>query len=58
MTITQARALSLELSRAILAHELVENNDRPGHVRLAAQWRDVPVNQIEPEPRAPDSSAW
>lgn len=51
MTITQAKALSLELSRAILEHELNESEDRRRHVRLAAQWRDVPAAEIAEEPR-------
>jgi hypothetical protein len=49
MTITQAKALSLELSRAILEYELIDGVD--GSVRLAAQWSDVPLDSDLPEPR-------
>jgi hypothetical protein len=49
LTITQARALSLELSRAILEYELIDG-DEP--VRFAAQRSDVALDEDATEPRA------
>ena len=55
MTITQARALSLELSRAILEYELIDGVN--SQVRLAAQWSDVTLDEDLTEPRARGWSA-
>ena len=53
MTITQARALSLELSRAILEYELIDGVKPP--VRLAAQCSDAALDGDVTEPR---TRAW
>jgi hypothetical protein len=55
MTITQARALSLELSRAILEYELIDEVGGP--VRLAARCSDVTLEEGVPEPRTRGWSA-
>lgn len=49
MTITQAKALNLELSRAILEHEVIDGVRGP--VRLAAQLGDVTLDEDLTEPR-------
>jgi hypothetical protein len=49
MTITQAKALNLELSRAILEHEFIDGVRGP--VRLAAQLGDVTLDEDVTEPR-------